>query len=508
MKLPVVAVVGRPNVGKSTFFNRVLGERIAIVEDRPGVTRDRNYARTEWNGREFYLVDTGGMVEGSDEPMDRLIRDQVLAAIGEADVLVQIVDGKAGPHPLDYAIAEHLRKTQKPAVLLVNKMDNLGSDTAVAHHDFWDLGIGEPQPVSSLSGKGSGDVLDQIVWQLPEGTEEVEEALRVAVIGRPNVGKSSFVNRLLGEERLVVSDVAGTTRDAIDTPMKYHGRTLMFVDTAGLRRQSRIDEGVEFYSSIRTERAIDRADVCVLMIDATMPIAVQDLKIAEKAWDSGKGLIIIANKWDLVEKETMTAPRYEKEIRDRAPYLQWVPILFTSAKTGQRVNRALELILEVQEQRMRRVATHEVNDVLRALVGRTKPPTFAGHSVRFLYGTQVATEPPTFVLWVSIPEGVTESYQRYLMNGFRQAWGFLGAPLVIRLRRREDTEARRPRQGRPHAPDAVEDDGVEVAYVRGEGPGGGFRDAGYDDEEFEDDFEGDDFEDFDGEEPDDREDRT
>ncbi|HEX6040787.1 ribosome biogenesis GTPase Der [Longimicrobium sp.] len=472
MKLPVVAVVGRPNVGKSTFFNRVLGERIAIVEDRPGVTRDRNYARTEWNAREFYLVDTGGMVENSDEPMDRLIRDQVMAAIGEADVLVQIVDGKAGPHPLDYAIAEHLRKTQKPVVLLVNKMDNLGSDTAVGHHDFWDLGIGEPQPVSSLSGKGSGDVLDQIVWALPEGTEAEEEALRVAVIGRPNVGKSSFVNRLLGEERLVVSDVAGTTRDAIDTPMKYHGRTFMFVDTAGLRRQSRIDEGVEFYSAIRTERAIDRADVCVLILDATMPIAVQDLKIAEKAWGSGKGLIIIANKWDLVEKETMTAPRYEKDIRERAPYLQWVPILFTSARTGQRVNRALELILEVQQQRQRRVATHEVNDVLRSLVGRTKPPTFAGHSIRFLYGTQVATEPPTFVFWVNIPEGVTESYQRYLMNGFRAAWGFNGAPIVIRLRRREDTEARRPRQGKPHAPDEVEDDGVEVAYVRGDGPGG------------------------------------
>jgi GTPase len=496
VKLPVVAVVGRPNVGKSTFFNRVLGERIAIVEDRPGVTRDRNYARTEWNGREFYLVDTGGMVEGSDEPMDRLIRDQVLAAIGEADVLVQIVDGKAGPHPLDYAIAEHLRKTQKPALLLVNKVDNLGSDTALAHHDFWDLGLGEPQPLSSLSGKGSGDVLDQIVWKLPEGDEEVEEALRVAVIGRPNVGKSSFVNRLLGEERLVVSDVAGTTRDSIDTPMRYKGRTYVFVDTAGLRRQSKIDEGVEFYSAIRTERAIDRADVCVLLIDSTQPIAVQDLKIAEKAWDSGKGLVIIANKWDLVEKETMTAPRYEKEIRERAPYLNWVPILFTSARTGQRVNGALELILKVQQQRQRRVPTHEVNEVLRSLTGRTKPPSFAGHSVKFLYGTQVATEPPTLVLWVSIPEGVTESYQRYLMNGFRAAWGFQGAPLVIRLRRREDTEARRPKQGKPHAPDAEEEDGgVQVAYVRGDGPGGadddedfefdgqGFGDEGWDDEE-------------------------
>jgi GTPase len=442
VKLPVVAVVGRPNVGKSTFFNRVLGERIAIVEDRPGVTRDRNYARTEWNTREFYLVDTGGMVEGSDEPMDRLIRTQVLVAIEEADVIVQLVDGKAGPHPLDYAIAEHLRKAGKPVLLLVNKVDNLGAPTATAHHDFWDLGIGEPHPVSSLSGKGSGDVLDQIVWAIPERADEGEEdALRVAVIGRPNVGKSSFVNRLLGEERLVVSDVAGTTRDSIDTPMRYHGRTLVFVDTAGLRRQARIDAGVEFYSSLRTERAIERADVCVLIIDATEPIAVQDLKIAEKAWDAGKGLVIIANKWDLVEKETMTAPRYEKEIRDRAPYLQWVPILFTSTVTGQRINRALELILEAQEQRVRRIPTHEVNEVLRALVMRTKPPAFQGHPVRFLYGTQVATEPPTFVLWCSHPDGVPESYERYLMNGFRHAWSFSGSPLVLRLRRREERDA-------------------------------------------------------------------
>ena len=480
MKLPVVAVVGRPNVGKSTFFNRVLGERIAIVEDRPGVTRDRNYARAEWNGREFYLVDTGGMVENSDEPMDRLIRAQVLTAIGEADVLVLLVDGKAGPHPLDYAIAEHLRKTQKPAVLLVNKMDNLGSDTAVAHHDFWDLGLGEPQPVSSLSGKGSGDVLDQIVWALPEGTEEEEEALRVAVIGRPNVGKSSFVNRLLGEERLVVSDVAGTTRDAIDTPMKYKGRTMMFVDTAGLRRQSKIDAGVEFYSSIRTERAIDRADVCVLMIDAQEPIAVQDLKIAEKAWDSGKGLIIIVNKWDLVEKETMTSRRYEEEIQSRAPYLHWVPILFTSVKTGQRVNGVLELILKVQEQRLRRIPTHEVNNVLRAMVVRTKPPTYQGRMVRFQYGTQVAVAPPTFVLWCTDPQGVPESYERYLMNGFRAAWSFLGAPLVIRLRRREDTEGRpRRKQGTPQPVSEGEDDGVEVEYVGG---GFGAGEEGFDDE--------------------------
>lgn len=440
MKLPVVAVVGRPNVGKSTFFNRVLGQRIAIVEDRPGVTRDRNFARADWAGRQFYLVDTGGMVENSDEAMDRLIRDQVLTAIAEADVVVQIVDGKAGPHPLDYEVAEHLRKTQRPAVLLVNKMDNLGAATSVAHHDFWDLGLGEPLPVSSLSGKGTGDVLDSIITHLPEASADEDEALRVAVIGKPNVGKSSFVNRLLGEERLVVSDVAGTTRDAIDTPMQFHGRQLVFVDTAGLRRQSKIDESVEFYSTIRTERAIERADVCLLLIDATEPMHIQDLKIAQKAWDAGCGMIIVANKWDLVAKETMTAPNFEKELRERAPFLKWVPILFTSATTGQRVHKALELIIEVQEQRNRRVTTHEVNDVLRATVSKARPPAFAGRPVKIMYGTQVAVAPPTFILFANYPEAIAESYQRYLHNSFRDHWGFVGVPLRINLRHRREEE--------------------------------------------------------------------
>jgi GTP-binding protein len=440
VKLPVVAVVGRPNVGKSTLFNRVLGQRLAIVEDWPGVTRDRNFARAEWNGRQFYLVDTGGMVEGSDEPMDRLIRDQVLTAIGEADVLMLVVDGKAGPHPLDYALAEHLRRAAKPTLLVVNKVDNLGAPTAVAHHDFWDLGLGEPLPVSATSGKGSGDVLDRVVWDLPAVEGEEEEALRVAVIGKPNVGKSSFVNRLLGEDRLVVSDVAGTTRDAIDTPMQYQGRRLVFVDTAGLRRQSKIGEGVEFYSSIRTERAIERADVCLLLIDATEGISVQDLKVSEKAWDAGCGLIIVVSKWDLVEKETMTAPNFEKEIRERAPFLKWVPVLFTSALTGQRVHKVLEMIVEVEEARQRRIPTHQVNEVVRALVTRTKPPAFQNHPVKLLYATQVSVAAPTFVIWTNHPEGVTDSYQRYLQNGFREAWGFLGVPIRINLRRRGEEE--------------------------------------------------------------------
>ncbi|HET7275975.1 MAG TPA: ribosome biogenesis GTPase Der [Longimicrobiaceae bacterium] len=441
MKLPVVAVVGRPNVGKSTFFNRVLGRRLAIVEDRPGVTRDRNFARADWNGRQFYVVDTGGMVQDSDEAMDRLIRQQVIVAIEEADVVVQMVDGRTGPHPLDYRIAEYLRRADRPIVLLVNKVDNLGSPTSLEHHEFWDLGVGEPLPVSSLSGKGSGDVLDAIVDRLPAGGDDAEdEALRVAVIGKPNVGKSSLVNRLLGAERLVVSETAGTTRDAIDTPMEYKGKTLIFVDTAGLRRQARVHENVEYYSVIRTERAIERADVCLLLIDATEPIHHQDLRIAQKAWDAGCGLILVVNKWDLVEKETMTAPRFEKAVRQKAPFLEWVPIIFISALSGQRAQKTLDLVLSVQAARERRVPTHEVNEVVRDLASRSRPPHQQGRPVKVLYGTQVSVAPPTFVLWANYPEAIPENYLRYLQNGFRRAWEFTGAPLRIILRRRHEEE--------------------------------------------------------------------
>jgi GTP-binding protein len=441
VKLPVVAVVGRPNVGKSTFFNRVVGSRVAIVEDHPGVTRDRHFARADWNGRNFYIVDTGGMVEGSDEPMDKLIRQQVLIAIEEADVVVLMVDSREGPNPLDYAVAERLRRSERPVVLLVNKMDNLGSENAIGHHDFWDLGLGEPLPVSSLSGKGSGDVLDAIVERLPVVTgDEDEDELRVAVIGVPNVGKSSLVNRLLGEERLVVSEVAGTTRDAIDTPMMYKDRKLVFIDTAGLRRQARVKESVEYYSALRTERSIERADVCLLLIDATEPIHHQDLRIAQKAWDAGCGLILVANKWDLVEKETMTAPNFEKALRAKAPFLEWVPMLFTSSLTGQRIHRTLDLIIEVAAARTRRIATHEVNEVMAELTTRARPPHQQGRQVKFYYGTQVAIKPPTFVLWTNLPDAVPDNYLRYLQNGFRKAWAFMGSPLRISLRRRGEEE--------------------------------------------------------------------
>jgi GTP-binding protein len=438
--LPAVAVIGRPNVGKSTLFNRVLGTRLAIVEDIPGVTRDRNFARADWAGHHFYLIDTGGLEPESVEPMALAIKRQVLAAIEEADLLVFVVDGRAGPHPLDQQIAEILRKTKRPIVLVVNKMDRLPED--LGHHDFWALGLGEPLPVSAISGKGSGDVLDTIVSHLPEmPAEEVgSDTLSVAVIGKPNVGKSSFVNRLLGVERMVVSEIAGTTRDSIDTPLRYHGRTLNFIDTAGLRRQARIDESLEYYSSLRTARAIERADVCLLLIDATEPIHNQDLRIAEKALEAGCGLIIVVNKWDLVEKDDRTAAAYERHLRESARALRWVPILFASALSGQRVQRALDLILEVAAERSRRLTTREVNDTVAKLVERLNPPHHRGHEVKFLYSTQASTIPPTFVLFTNQPKGVPEHYLRYLENGFREEWGFIGAPLRIKLRGRKEEE--------------------------------------------------------------------
>lgn len=437
--LPTVVIVGRPNVGKSTFFNRVLGKRLAIVEDVPGVTRDRNFAKAEWAGRRFYIVDTGGLELESDEPMTAAIRRQVLAAVAEADVVVMVVDGKAGLHPLDARIADLLRKSGRPVILTVNKMDRLPEETG--HHEFWALGIGEPLPVSALSGKGSGEVLDAIVAALPvrPEAEPAEDELHVAVIGKPNVGKSSFINRLLGEERLVVSDVAGTTRDAIDTPMRYKGRTLVFIDTAGLRRQSRIGAGLEYFSALRTQRSVDRADVCLLLIDGSDGAHVQDLKIAEMAWNAGAGLVVAVNKWDLVEKDERTAAAYERELKRRAPTLRWVPVVFTSALTGQRLRRSLDVVLEVADQRARRIPTAEVNEVVRELAERNPPPTYRGMPVHIMYATQASTKPPTFVLFTNYAKAIPDHYVRYLQNEFRERWGFLGTPIRIRFRSRRQT---------------------------------------------------------------------
>ena len=439
--LPTVAIVGRPNVGKSTLFNRIIGQRRAIVEDVPGVTRDRNFARAEWAGRRFYVVDTGGLEPDAEAGLPRAVRFQVMAAVEEADVIVFVVDGQVGPHPLDQRVSEVLRRAGRPVILAVNKMDRLPHDPA--HHEFWSLGLGEPYPVSALTGRGSGDLLDVVVERLPALLEPDEDdtALYVAVVGKPNVGKSSFVNRLLGEERMVVSEEAGTTRDSVDTPMRYHGHDLVFVDTAGLRKQARIERGLEYYSALRTERAVERSDVCLLLIDATEPMHIQDLRIAEKAWRAGCGLIVVANKWDLVVKDTMTAVTYEKQLRERAPSLRSVPIIFTSALTGQRVQKTLDRVLEVAAERAKRIPTQEVNEALRALAERLPPPHYRGMPVKLKYATQAGTAPPTFVLFVNQPKALPESYVRYLRNAFRERWGFAGSPIRFRVKARREKKA-------------------------------------------------------------------
>ena len=440
-RLPVVAVVGRPNVGKSTFFNRVLGRRSAIVDGRPGVTRDRNFAPANWAGNEFFLVDTGGVIEGSDEPLDVLVRDQALAAIEEADLVLLMVDGKAGVHPLDERLSDVVRDSRRPIIVVVNKADDLPGDQA--HYDFWRLGLGDPFPVSALSGKGSGDLLDIVVSKLPEAAEAEDEAdLRIAVLGRPNVGKSSFVNRLFGEDRVIVSDAPGTTRDPVDSALQYHGQRLVFVDTAGLRRHSRVRGSIEYYSVLRTHRVIREADVCLVLVDAPEGVHNQDLKILDAAWEAGCGVVLGVNKWDLVEKDHRSAPEFEKAIRQRAPFLGGVPVLFLSALTGQRVRKSLDLLLEVADERRKRIPTHEVNQVLEGLVRRQPPPHSRGRRVRLRYGTQGEVEPPTFVIFSNLPREVPVHYVRFLQNGFRAAWGFKGSPIRVRLR------GSRPERGR------------------------------------------------------------
>ena len=326
-----------------------------------------------------------------------------------------------------------LRDSGKPWLLVANKVDDPRTQD---YYEFYNLGAGDPVPVSATNGSQSGDLLDEIVERIPEMQAEVPEALRVAVVGRPNVGKSSFVNRLLGEDRLVVSDVAGTTRDAIDAPLTYHGRELIFVDTAGLRRQSKVDDGVEFYSALRTRRAIERADVCVLLLDATLGLENQDLKIANLAWEAGRSLILVINKWDLKEKGDKTAAHFERDAHEKAPFLKWVPFLFTSAVTGQRVTKVLDVILQVDEERQKRIATHEVNEVLQALLQRRQPPQAAGREIKLNYATQIETSPPVIAVFGNEPALLQEHYVRYLHNGFRDAWGFRGSPLRIVLRRK------------------------------------------------------------------------
>jgi GTP-binding protein len=436
MSKPTVAIVGRPNVGKSTLFNRILGGRPAIVSDQPGTTRDRHFGDAEWQGRHFWLVDTGGLLPDSDDSMDRAIRTQVEFALEESDVVLFVVDGREGLNPVDRAIAERLRKAGRPVLLAVNKLDNLEQSTE--QYSFYSLGFGDPVGVSAAIGKGSGDLLDGLVERLPPfDPTEAEEMINVAVVGRPNAGKSSIVNRLLGEERHVVAPLPGTTRDAIDSVLRFQGKTLNFIDTAGLRRRAKVEDDLEFYSTLRTERAIERAHVAVLVVDAAVGLHNQDLRIATRAWEEGAGLIILVNKWDLVqEKDANTARQGQEALIAKAPFLRYVPFLYVSALTGQRVRKVLDLIIEVAEGRERRVPTAEVNKVLASLVERNAPPQKPGEEVKLLYASQIATAPPTLAIVSNRPDEVPESYQRYLVHGFREAWPFTGSPLRLKFTRR------------------------------------------------------------------------
>ena len=436
MSKPTVAIIGRPNVGKSTLFNRLLGGRPAIVSERPGPTRDRHFGDAEWEGRRFWVVDTGGLVPESDDSMDRAIRQQVDFALDESDVVLFVVDGREGLHPIDSAIAERLRKSGRPVLLAVNKLDNLEHSTE--QYAFYSLGFGDPVGVSAAVGKGSGDLLDAVVERLPPyDPAEAEDAINVAVVGRPNVGKSSLINRLLGEERHVVAPQAGTTRDAIDSVLRFQGKTLNFIDTAGLRRRAKVEDDLEFYSTLRTERAIERAQVCVLVVDATVGMHNQDLRIATQAWDRGCGLIVLVNKWDLVEEKDANTAREGQEAQiAKAPFLRYVPFLYVSALTGQRVRKVLDQIIEVAADRELRVPTAEVNKVLTELIERNAPPQKPGEEVKLLYASQIGTAPPTLAIVSNRPDEVPESYQRYLAHGFREAWPFRGSPLRLKFTRR------------------------------------------------------------------------
>ena len=369
--------------------------------------------------------------------MDVAIRKQVMQAIEEADLLMLVVDAKVGVHPSDARLVDILRHAKKPWVLVANKVDDPNSSD---FYDFYRLGVTDVYPVSAANGKGSGDLLDAVVAAIPETDEVPSEAVRIAVIGRPNVGKSSFVNKLLGEERLVVNDESGTTRDSIDAPMRYHDREIIFVDTAGLRRQSKIDDGIEFYSALRTRRAIDSSDVCILMVDATEGLQNQDLKIATLAWEAGRGLIMVINKWDLyADKTDKSSAKFRKDAVEKVPYLGFVPFLFTSALTGQRVNKVLDMALEVQEQRTRRISTSQVNDALQEIIARLQPPQAAGREVKLNYATQVETSPPTFAFFGNHPELIPENYIRFIHNQLREKWGFTGSPMRIIMRSKRES---------------------------------------------------------------------
>ena len=434
---PIVAVVGRPNVGKSTLFNKLAGKRVSIVKDTPGVTRDRIYADAEWLNHTFRIVDTGGIEPKTDDVLLKYMRSQAELAIDTADVIIFVTDAKAGLTDADAEVGNMLRKSHKPVVVAVNKLDNMVDITPI--YEFYELGLGDPMPISAEQGQGIGDLLDEVVKLFPEdaeASEDEEELLKVAVIGKPNAGKSSLINRLLGEERVIVSDIAGTTRDAIDTQVEYEGKKYIFIDTAGIRRQSRVNEDIERYSVIRAVSSVERCDVAVIMIDAAAGITEQDAKIAGLAHDNGKAAVVAVNKWDAVEKDDKTIYRFQEQVDQVLSFMPYAQKLFISAKTGQRVNKLFEAVEMVAANHAKRVPTGVLNDVLYEAMAVNQPPSDKGRRLKIYYMTQVGVKPPTFVIFVNDKELMHYSYTRYIENRLRENFGFEGTPLKFIIRER------------------------------------------------------------------------
>lgn len=439
MSKPIVAIIGKPNVGKSRFFNYVVGQRISIVEDTPGVTRDRIYANTSWRDREFTLIDTGGIEKENDDIIVSQMREQANIAINVADVILFITDVRQGVTSSDEEIAIMLKKSNKPIILACNKSDNYGEPPAELY-EFYNLGIGEPHPISAANAIGIGDLLDEIYNKLPPKKEEEDEneRIKVAIIGKPNVGKSSLINKILGEDRSIVSDVAGTTRDAIDSDFENEYGKYTFIDTAGVRKKAKVNESIEKFSVMRTLLAIERADVCLVLIDALEGVTDQDAKILGEAHEAGKGIIIVVNKWDEVEKDTGTLEKYKKEVKEKLSYAGYAPVVFISAKTGQRVNKLFEMINNVNSQNSLKVSTSVINEVINEAISVVQPPSDKGRRLKVLYGTQAGTKPPTFVIFVNNKELFHFSYERYLVNCFRNNFGLEGTPVRIIVREKGD----------------------------------------------------------------------
>ena len=439
MSKPIVAVVGRPNVGKSTLFNDLAGQQISIVKDTPGVTRDRIYADVSWLDRSFTLIDTGGIEPESNDIILSQMREQAQIAIDTADVIIFLTDVRQGLVDSDSKVADMLRRSHKPVILVVNKVDDMDKYMADVY-EFYNLGIGEPIPVSAIGKLGLGDMLDEVIKHFPEdaGKDEDDDRPRVAIVGKPNVGKSSIINRLLGKNRVIVSDIAGTTRDAIDTVIKYNGKEYVFIDTAGLRRKNKIKEEIEKYSIIRTVSAVERADIVIVVIDATEGITEQDAKIAGIAHERGKGIIIAVNKWDAIEKNDKTVKEFTDKIKDTLSFMSYAEIIFISAETGQRIGKIYELVDQIIESQNLRVPTGVLNEILTEAVAMQQPPTDKGKRLKIYYVTQVAVKPPTFVVFVNDKNLMHFSYTRYLENRIRETFGFRGTALKFITRERKE----------------------------------------------------------------------